>query len=333
MEVLVLGPDELRRCLDMGECIEAMARALEALQRGESMQPLREAHWLPDRRGLVGVMPAHEGASGVPGIKVVTVFPGNHGTRYDAHQGVVLLFEGQHGCLRAILDGSEVTAIRTAAVSALATRLLAREGASTLALIGTGVQARTHLEALRLVRPIERVRVFSRDPERARRFAEREAERHGLPVEALASARAAVEDADIVCTLSSAKEPVLEGAWLASGAHVNAVGACLPTARELDAEAVMRCELFVDCRESAFHEAGDLLVPLEEGLITEAHVRGELGELLTGERPGRSSDEAVTLFESLGLGVEDVAAGEIAVARARELGLGTVVQLGGLVDA
>ncbi len=309
--MLILGREEVERLLPMGECIEVMAEALATLARGEALQPLRQAHWLPDRRGLLGVMPGAllDGEDGaVLGIKVITVFPGNHARGEESHLGSVLLFEAEMGKPLAILDAAGITEIRTAAVSALATRLLAREDAGDLALLGSGVQARSHLAALREVRPLRRVRVWSRHPESARRFAAEESARHGLPVEAVATARDAVEGADLVCTVTSAREPVLEGAWLAPGAHINAAGACTPMARELDTEAMLRARLFVDRREAALAEAGDLLIPLREGRLGEDHIAGELGDLLLGRIPGRRSPDEITLFESLGLAVEDVAA-------------------------
>ncbi len=311
--MLILSREEVERLLPMGECIEVMAEALSALARGEALQPLRQAHWLPDRRGLLGVMPGAlwDGDGGaVLGIKVITVFPGNHERGEESHLGSVLLFEGEMGKPLASLDAAAVTEIRTAAVSALATRLLAREDAGDLALLGSGVQARSHLAAMREVRSLRRVRVWSRHPESARRFAAEESARpsgDGLPIEAVTTAREAVEGADLICTVTSAREPVLEGAWLAPGAHINAAGACTAAARELDTEAVRRARVFVDRRESALAEAGDLLIPMRAGEVEEDHIAGELGDVLLGRIPGRQSPEEVTLFESLGLAVEDLA--------------------------
>ena len=304
LSMLILGREEVEKLLLMGECIDVMAEALSALARGEALQPLRQAHWLPDRRGLLGVMPGALWDDGgeVLGLKVITVFPGNHQRGEESHLGSVLLFEAGMGKPVAILDAAAITAIRTAAVSALATRLLAREDAGDLALLGASVQAKTHLAALREVRPLRRVRVWSRRPETARRFAAEES------VEAVATAREAVEGADLVCTVTSSREPILEGAWLSPGAHVNAVGACTPAARELDTEVIRRARLFVDRRESALAEAGDLLIPMREGAVGEDQIAGELGDLLLGRIPGRQSPEEITVFESLGLAVEDLAA-------------------------
>ncbi|HXO21676.1 MAG TPA: ornithine cyclodeaminase family protein [Thermoanaerobaculia bacterium] len=311
--LLILSRREVEELLPMGECIEAMAEGLSALARGEALQPLRSVLWTPDRNGLLGVMPGHlSGAAetaGLLGVKLVTVFPGNHARGEDSHQGLVVLFDDATGAPLAVFDAAAITAIRTAAVSGLATRLLAREGASDLAILGSGVQATTHLEAMRAVRRLSRVRVWSRDPEHARRFAAAEGERQGVDIEAVSSAREAVHGADLICTVTAAREPVLEGAWISPGAHVNAVGASTPATRELDAAAVARARLFVDRRESALNEAGDFLLALQEGAIDERHILGELGDLLTDRMAGRGGEEEITLFKSLGLAVEDLAAG------------------------
>jgi ornithine cyclodeaminase len=272
-------------------------------------------------------------AAGAPGtslaVKAITVMPGNHGTRYDSHQGAVLLFEGEHGSLQAVFDASAVTAIRTAAVSGVATRALAREDAGDLAILGTGVQADTHLEAMLAARPLRRIRAWSRGAEHVRAFAERAARRHDVRVEPAPSARDAVEGADLVCTVTASREPVVEAGWIAAGAHVNAVGASVKTARELDSDTVARARLFVDRRESALAEAGDFLIPRGEGRIPEAHILAELGEVLLGRHPGRRSRDEVTVFKSLGLAVEDLAAARLAHARALASGAGTWVELGG----
>jgi len=326
---LVMTQPEIRALLPMEVCMDLVAEALANLARGESQNPLRWGMRLADGRGLLGMMPGSTSAPPALGLKVVSVFPGNHGTEYDAHQGVVVLFDPENGVPRAILDASEITAIRTAAASGVATRALAREDAGDLALIGSGIQARTHLEAMLVARPVRRVRVFS--PSRANReaFAARESERHGIRVEPVDSARAAVEGAELVCTVTSSKEPVLDGRWLLPGCHVNAAGACLKDARELDTEAVRRARLFVDRRESALNEAGDLLIPMHEGALGADHIQGELGELLLGRCVGRRTRDEITLFESLGLAVEDLAAAHYLDRVGRERGAGTLVELGG----
>jgi ornithine cyclodeaminase len=328
-DVLVIDRDAVAAALPMDVCMEAMADALLALSRGEAGMPLRTLMWLPDKSGLLGMMPAHYAKAGVMGIKVVSVMPGNHGTTYDAHQGAVLLFDTRNGRPLALVDASEITAIRTAAVSGVATRLLARDDAKDLAILGTGVQAATHLAAMLVARPIERVRVYSRSADHVRRFIERAADDHGVTVEPMADAREAVEGADLICTTTSAREPVLHGDWIAPGAHINAVGSSVRTARELDGAAVARSRLFVDRRESTLAEAGDFLLAMAEGLVDRDHIVAELGELLAGEAEGRRSADEITLFESLGLGVEDVAAAYHAWERLRDGTGGTVVRLGG----
>lgn len=332
MEILIVNQSEVPQLLPMDECMDVMAEALKTLGRGESTNPLRSLMWLPERVGLLGMMPAYTGDVKAMGIKIVSVMPGNHGTDYDAHQGAVMLFETGHGIPLAIIDASEITAIRTAAVTGVATRLLAREDAGDLAILGSGVQARTHLEAMLLAREIGRVRVWSRNAEHARRFAERESERHGLAVEALESAQEAVKGADIICTTTAAPEPILMGDWLEPGAHVNAVGSSVSFTRELDTAAVVMSRLFVDRRESTLNEAGDFLFPKKEGAIGDDHIQGEIGEILLGENPGRTSGEEITLFKSLGLAVEDVASAYHIYTNAQKTGLGTRVALGGKRD-
>ena len=329
MDLLILNQPEVAALLPMAECIDVMADALRALAAGDAVVPLRTVVRLPDGHSAFAAMPATLAHPAALGVKVITVFPGNEGTPLDSHQGAVLLFEADHGRLLAVMDASAITAIRTAAVSAVATRALARADAADLAILGAGVQAATHLEAMLLARPVARVRVWSRNADRARDFARRAGERVPVAVEAVASAEAAVDGAAIVCTTTASREPVLRGAWLAPGAHVNAVGASVATARELDTEAVRRARLYVDRRESALAEAGDFLVPRREGAIADDHIVGELGDVLLGRVPGRRAAAEVTLFKSLGLAVEDVAAARHVHAKGVAAGAGTRVAFGG----
>jgi len=333
VRVLIIGHREVPQVLPMAECVEVMAAMFGVLGRGEALLPLRQIVWQPDRRGALGLMPAYLGAPGALGAKVVSVFPGNASTRYESHQGAVLLYETGNGRLLALVDAGAITAIRTAAVSALATRLLARPEAGELAILGAGTQAAMHLAAMRAVRPIRRVRVWSRDPAHAQRFAEREAARHGLPVTAVATGAEAVAGAEIVCTVTGATAPVLRGEWLAPGAHVNAVGASVPPFRELDTAAVVRSRMFVDRRESALHEADDFRLPQQEGAIDATHIRGELSDLVLGQVQGRTAASEVTLFKSLGLALEDLAAAQHAYERAVAAGLGTWVEFSGEREA
>jgi ornithine cyclodeaminase len=323
---LILGEKDVERLLPMEECIDAMAEALAALQRRDMEQPLRFVVRPAGAAGLLGLMPAYR-ARPEPayGLKAVCVFPGNPARGLDAHQGAVLLFDGETGVLRAAVNASAITAIRTAAVSAVATRLLAREDANVLAVLGAGVQARSHLRAMAAVRHFQSARVWSRTPEHAAALAEQT--EVPFPVEPAASAEAALGGADVVCTTTTSPEPVVRRGWLAAGAHVNAVGSSIPTTRELDTETMAAAALFVDRRESTLNEAGDFLFARRDGAIGPDHIRAELGELLTGEAAGRASPEELTVFKSLGLAVEDLAAVEHVYRRALEAGAGTEVDL------
>jgi ornithine cyclodeaminase len=338
MRTLLVSHREVAGLLPMQEAIDVMADAFRALARGDAVLPLRQVVRLPGSPNLLALMPAQVGSSTPArhppalGAKVITVFPGNDATPYDSHMGVVLLFDTELGRLLAIMDASSITAIRTAAVSGVATRLLARPDAGDLALLGAGVQAMTHLEAMKCARQLRRVRVWNRSPERAHQFAERALKRLGIRVEVVSRARDAVGGADLICTVTASREPVLDGDWIAAGAHINAVGAALPTSRELDTGAVRRARLFVDRRESAFSEAGDFLIPRSEGAIDDSHIRGEIGELLLGAVPGRESPSEITLFKSLGLATEDVAAARHIYDKGVAYGTGIWVSLGGLRD-
>jgi len=308
MKVLVVNHQEVQQWLPMSECVEAMADVFKMLSRGHAVNPLRNLMWLPDKSGLIGMMPAYLGDSQVMGLKAISVFPGNHATDYDSHQGTVMLFETQNGRLLAMMDAGKITAIRTAAVSGVATRLLARDDAENLAILGSGVQAKTHLEAMQVARKIKRVRVWSCNLSHAQKFADQESTDRNIPITAADTVEEAVRGADIICTVTSATEPILKGAWISPGTHINAVGSSVPFARELDTAAVVKSKLFVDRRESVLNEAGDFLFPKKEGAIDDVHILAEIGDILLDKIKGRESNEDITLFKSLGLAVEDVAA-------------------------
>jgi ornithine cyclodeaminase len=291
--------------------------------------PLRSILWMPEKVGALGLMPGFLAQEKVVGVKSVTFFPGNEGTDLDSHQGAVLLYEAEHGRLLAICDATSITAIRTAAVSGVATRALARPDADYLALVGSGVQARTHLAAMLAVRRLRRVRVASKDLGRARSFAAREGRRHGIVIEACATVEEAVRGASIVCTVTSAREPVVRGDWLSAGTHVNAVGSSVPFARELDTAAVVRSRLFVDRRESAVNEAGDFLIPKKEGAVGDDHILAEIGEVVIGKAGGRRDASEITLFKALGLAVEDVASARHVYEKALRLPEVPRIELGG----
>lgn len=328
MSTLVINQEEVRELLPMGACIEVVRSALAELAAGGAVQPLRPVMWLPDKRGAVGMMPGYLNLIDTIAVKTITVFPGNAGTPYDSHQGTVMLFDGEHGRLIAVIDATEITAIRTAAASAVATELLAVADASVLAILGSGVQARTHLEAMTHVRPISEVRVWSRNAANADALVERNS-RDDVAVRAAKTVAQAVAGAHIVCTTTAATTPILPGEFLEPGMHINAVGSSIPSARELDGPAVARSRLFVDRRESALHEAGDFLMARDEGLIGDDHIVAEIGDLLIGGQEGRRDTAEITLFKSLGLAVEDVAAGHLVYRNAIAAGVGSEMELGG----
>jgi ornithine cyclodeaminase len=322
VSVLVLNATEVAELLDMEGCIGAMEEALASLARGEFHLPLRPIVRPPDSPGLLGLMPTHRGGERpLYALKTVAVFPDNSARGLDPHQGCVTLYSGETGELLSVMNASQITAIRTAACSGVATRLLAREDSRELAIVGAGHQARPHVEAMLAVRDFERIRIAGRKRDNAERLAKEFAN-----AEATDSVEEAVRGADVVVTVTNSAEPVLRREWLKEGAHVNAVGACFPRTRELDSAIVADSSFFVDRRESAENEAGDYLLALQEGAIRPGHIRAEIGEILTGAHPGRSSDDELTVFESLGLAVEDLAAAEYLMRRAAETGRGARVE-------
>ena len=334
MRVLLLTHDEIHAALAPADCEHAMAGVLAARARGEAFNPLRSVMVPPGASGFMGLMPAYAaggaagpapGGEGVFALKAICLIPSNPSRGLDAHQGTVTLFDGDTGMPTAILNASAITEIRTAAVTAVATRALAREDARVLAILGAGVQAGSHLRALADVRPWDEVRIYAPTAAHARAVA------RSAPPPAprvTAGAQEAVHGADVVVVATSSRRPVLEQAWLAPGAHVNAVGASTPAAREIEVATVAAAALFCDSRESLRHEAGEFILALEQGAIAgEEHVRAELGEVVAGLAPGRAHASELTLFRSLGIGVEDLAAAALAVHGARERGLGTEVEL------
>ena len=324
MKILVLDNRQIKELLPMTECIELMADALSALARGEVYQPLRTIIRPPEARGLLGLMPAYRaGDEGAFGLKAICVFPENPAKGKDAHQGAVMLFSRETGELLALMNASEITAIRTAAVSAVATRLLAREDAEELAIIGAGVQARTHLAALAAVRPIKRARVACRNIEHAEQLAREMQPDFSFPIEPVRTNEEAVRDADVIVTATSSLEPVIDKEWISPGAHVNAIGTHSPNSREIDSATMAAARIFTDRRESVLNEAGDYLLAAKESLVTPESILGEIGELLIGTKPGRTSSTDITLFKSLGLAIEDVVSADYLYRKARAQHAGT----------
>ena len=300
----IVQAEEVRQRLTMPECIALMRTSLRELEAGTYTQPLRSIALLPGGEKF-GFMPAYLGDCF--GAKVLSAFPQNAGTEYPSHIGYVLLFESTHGSFLGMADASVITEIRTGAVSGVATDLLARPDAHRLAIIGAGAQGRSHLAAMAAVRDIRSVAVYDQNAQAARRYCEEMAAQFGILVTAADSAREAVEGADIVCTVTPSREPYLEADWIAPGTHINAVGAFTPTTREVTSALVAKAKLYADQVEAMRKECGEYLVPLQEGLIGPDHIVGSLGDVLLGRAPGRSSEEEITLFDALGLAVEDVA--------------------------
>jgi alanine dehydrogenase len=310
----------------MDDLITAMETALIAFSAGSVAQPVRTVVDAGGR-GFFGVMPAYVPAPGALGAKLVTVFHENAGAGLPTHLATILLFDQATGELIAILDGRYITEARTAAVSAVSTALLARDDAARLAIIGTGVQARSHLEAITKVRRIREVRVWS--PKEASRASFVQAMQPGTAaaIHACASAREAAEAADVIVLATAAREPVVRNDWIADGAHICAVGACRPDQREMDSPLLARARVFVDSRAGAMSEAGDIIIPMQEGAFDASHIAGEIGDVAARKTSGRTSPGDVTIFKSLGMAVEDVAAAHLAYVKASERGLGRGIVL------
>ena len=328
----VLSRSDIDALLPMPTAIDIVARIMRAVSDRDVTMPLRSA--VPvGGRNLLGVMPGALGATDEPGpfgVKLVCLFPDNPGAGISSHQGALVLFEPDHGTAVAMMNADRITAIRTAAASAVATRALARDDARILALIGTGEQAESHLEAMRAVRPLARVKIAGRTPERARAFADRMAEAHpDLDIAAAGSVQEACQDADIICTVTSSATPVLEARWVAPGTHVNAVGASVATKQEIATDLVLASEVFTDYRPSALAQAADIIDALKSGRKQDQVIRAEIGELLPpGEvQPGRSGPKAITLYRSLGVIAQDLGCAAYLAEEAQRRNIGQEVDL------
>jgi ornithine cyclodeaminase/alanine dehydrogenase-like protein (mu-crystallin family) len=327
VKILILTHQEVGELLPVNECIPVMSEALADLARGKTFLPLRTVITPPGAAGDMALMPAHRsGDQAAYGVKVVCFFPGNPSKGLDSHQGSVMLFSGETGELLALMNASAITAIRTAAVSGVATQLLARENANELAIIGSGVQARAHLDAMACVRKIKRARVASLRFENAKRFAAEFESRHSFPIEPVESVEQAVSGADLIVTATTAETPILKLDWISAGAHLNVVGSSIPRTREIDSPTVAAASLFVDRRESTMNEGGDYLFALREGAIGPDHIKAEIGELLIGSKTGRTSESEITVFKSLGLAVEDLASASYLYQKAQKNNKGTWVE-------
>lgn len=328
--MLVLSRDEVRELLDLDALIDALADAMVDLSAGRASVPDRIAALVPERDALLAAMPGYVPSLGALVSKLVSLFPRNAGSAIPTHQAVIAVFDPETGSPVALLDGTEITAVRTGACSALSVRLLSREDSSVLAVLGTGVQARSHARAVVRVRPIAQVLIAGRDRRKADALAAELAEDLGLPVRAVDSYAEALEHADVVCATTHALEPVVRRDWLAPGTHVTSVG-YNPEGRELDDQTVVEALVCVESRRTALAPvpAGstDLMQPIRDGLIAPEHVHAELGELVSGAKPGRASSEQITLYKSVGVAVQDAAAAALVLAKAHELGAGREVAL------
>ena len=324
MKIRVLSANDVVRLLPMRDCIEVMERALAQFARGEAVQPVRLSLPAADDKGILALMPAQLDGIGL-GYKAVSVFHGNAALGLPTHMATIALHDPQTGAPIALMDGTRITEIRTAAVSAVATRHLSRTDASVLAIIGTGVQARAHARAIACFRQLSEVRIAGRRMEAAQALADELSSE--LPTRASRDVREALDGADIVVTVTASPAPVFDAAHLPAGTHINAVGSSTPNARELPTATVAAARLFVDDTRAALAEAGDILLAIGEGAIDASHIAGTLGEVVIGQVAGRTDAAQITIFESLGLGLEDVAAASHVYAAALADGSGTEIEL------
>ncbi len=325
--MLIINHSQVRELLPMRDCMEVVGKALADLARGEGVQPLRSGILRPDRQGVLAWMPGSLAAGRPFGVKILSVVddPGELGV--ESHQGGVMIFDPTNGSPLALCEAGAITAVRTAAVSALATDRLARSDSKILAILGAGTQANSHIEAMLEVREISHIRIWSRDADKAKAFAENQAARRDVTVEAAADIASAVAGAGIVCTTTSAQEPILFAEMLEPGMHINAVGASIPSWREIDPGVLPLVSLFTDRRESLQNEAGEYIQAVENGLVEQGLVVPEIGEVMNGDHPGRTSETEITLFRSLGLAVEDIATAQLVFERAIARGIGTSVDM------
>lgn len=324
---LLLEQKDILRLLDMAELIPALEKAQVEYSQGKALPPMRFGVKTPPYPGSLDLMPGYLEESDALGVKVLSLRRDNPRLGLPLIHATLLLHDPLTGRLLALMEAASLTAARTAAVSGVATKYLARAEAFTLAVVGTGRQARTHLWAMATVRPIQQVRAYNLHPEGGAAFKREVEDRFGLPVQVVSSAREAIRGADIVVLSTTAVEPILRGDWLEEGMHINSIASATPQVRELDSEAIRRSKVVVDSREAALHEAGDLLIPMAEGVITADHIYAEVGEIASGAKPGRTGDREVTLYKSLGLALQDVAAAKLLYQKALESGVGREVDL------
>lgn len=291
----------------MEECITVMENIFIQLEEDQAFNPLRSAMLIPGENGLLSMMPGYVNKQDIMGIKSVSVYPENANIGLESHQGSVTLFNALNGTPLAIMEAGQITAIRTAAVSGLATRILAKKNSKILAILGSGIQARTHIEAMTTILNLEEIRVWSKNKKNAKRLVEEQRKKYAIPFRPFDTVNEAIYNADIICTTTAAVEPILQGKYLMQGVHINAVGSSVRNTRELDGFAIKLSKLYVDKIESTINESGDFLMAKQEGTIDDNHIIGTLGEILTKQKKGRNNINDITLFKSLGLAVEDIA--------------------------
>lgn len=326
-QIRILSSKQIRSAIEMKDIIEAMELAFVELSTGNPEMPIRAHISIKEPEGTALFMPSYMKPSEMIGIKTVTLFEDNKKNDLPYIQGMVNLFDGNNGTPKAVLDGMTITALRTGAASGLATKLLSRKDSTICTIFGGGVQGRTQLEAVCAVRDIKKAVIFDALPSAAEKFAKEMGGQLGIEIVVAKTAKEAVRDADIICCASIAETPVFDDQDLPAGVHINAVGSYKPHVQEVPEEMVLRSRLYVDHRESVLEETGDLIIPIEKGLLTEEHIVAEIGEVAAGRAPGRMSDSEITFFKTVGVAVQDLAAATVILRKAEELGIGTVVEL------
>ena len=327
MTLRILSGVDVRQALPMHQAIEAIKGAFAQLSAGQADVPLRTTLEVPCHNGVTLFMPGYLAADDQMAIKIVSVFNDNPDKGLPLIHALVVVVDATTGKPAAVMDGRYLTALRTGAASGAATDLLAPQDARTAVIFGAGVQGRTQLEAVCAVRPIEEAWVYDIASEQAEAYADEMSERLSLPVRIAETPSEAVRQADVICTATTSSTPVFDDADVQPGTHINAVGAYTPQMQEIPAETVLRAKVVIDHHQASLAEAGDLLIPLEQGLMTEAHIHAELGEIVAGDKPGRESSKEVTLFKSVGVAVQDVAAASAVLEEAERLDLGTEIAL------
>lgn len=325
--VLMLSRSDIKKLITMPEAIDALRRAFAELSRGQAAMPVRSVILIPEHDGWFGVMPAYLFGSGALGLKSVTVFKGNPARGMPSTLGLTLLLDPTTGVPLSVMEAGYLTGIRTAAASGVATTLLAKEDARELAILGAGGQGRFHLTAMTTVRPIERVRVFDASRENAERYRQEMQPTTSATIEVVNSPEEAVRGADVVVTTSTSKTPIVELPWLKPGAHINGVGSHAPGVREIAGEVVAKARVVVDSRDAALQEAGDLMMPIADGLVTAQQLSDELGEVVEGLKPGRNSPDQITLYKSVGIAIQDMAVANLVYRKALAAKVGTEVEL------